>query len=208
MLGTEPALRWQTFAREIVELAKTYQVSMVVTLGAYFAQVSHRDPVPISGWAWPKALHDRLTVVDVAPVTYEGPTGILTVLASAMAEDNIPVASLWAAVPAYLGPTPNPKAALALANCLERAFGMNLKLEILATASEQFEKKVAEAVQRVHAMPGIAIYQSQSDDAQSQLAETGTAPPSEDIATDLPELPPAEEVIRDVEDLLRRNPDS
>ena len=208
LLGPEPALRWRTFTQEIVDLAKTYQVSMVVTLGAYLAEISHHDRVPISGWAWPKALHERLKVVEVATVTYEGPTGILTVLASALAEASVPVASLWAAVPGYLGPTPNPKAALALATCLERAFGMNLKLEDLAKSSDQFERKVTDALQRVHALPGLAMYQAQAGDIQGSPTETNTAASPEGVAPDLPELPPAEEVIRNVEELLRQNRDS
>ena len=201
LIGSEPTLRWPSFSREIVELARELEVSMVVTLGAYFGQVSHQDSVPISGWAWPKELHDRLQAVEVSPISYEGPTGILSVLGSAFAEAQIPVASLWAAVPSYLGPTPNPKGALALVRLLDRAFGLGVACDDLVKAADQFERQVNHMVQQAKLMPGAALYQQSEGDA-TRLAEakedTGPAPT-------LTELPSAEEAIEFAEELLRNN---
>lgn len=202
LLGTEPGLRWRAFTSEIVDLARSFDVSMVVTLGSYLAPVSHKEPVPISGWAWPTALHDRLKEVDVSTVQYEGPTGVVSVLANALAEAKISVASLWAALPGFLGPTANPKGALALVKCLDRAFGLNLKLDELIRVSEQFEKNVNQAVKRVHAMPGIALYEASGDSQQAASDGTEALPdPSEGAA----ELPTAEDAVRAAEEFLRQN---
>jgi len=201
VVGSEPSFRWPSFSREIVEFARELDVSMVVTLGAYFGQVSHQDTVPISGWAWPKALHERLQEVEITPIGYEGPTGILSALSNAFAEAQIPVASLWAAVPNYLGPTPNPKAALALVRRLDRAFGLGVSADDLVKAADQFERQVNHAVQQAKLMPGAAPYQQSEGDA-TRLAET-----KEDIGpgSTPTELPSAEEAIEFAEELLRNN---
>jgi proteasome assembly chaperone (PAC2) family protein len=202
LLGTEPGLRWQGFVREIVGLARSLGVSMAVTLGSHLAPVSHREETPVSGWAWPRSLHRRLGEIDVSSITYSGPTGIVTVLGKALADARIPVAALWASVPAYLGPTANPKAALALVRRLDRAFGLGLDLGQLERTSERFERSVEEAVQRVHAMPGIALYQAQRGEKQTPQAN-GSAASAEDPSSS-PELPPADEVVRAVEEFLRQ----
>lgn len=202
LLGPEPALHWRAFANEVVDLAHAFDVSMVITLGAHLARVSHRDAVPVSGWAWPKDLNDRLDAVNVERITYEGPTGILTVLADALADARIPVASLWAALPGFLGPTPNPKGALALAQRLDQAFALNLSLTDLSKASADFEQQIDQAIKRSHAMPGVALFHSEDSDQQtSESAPPTTEDESKSTAV---ELPTAEEIVRDVEQFLRQ----
>ena len=49
--GTEPNLRWRTFAEGIAGAADSLGVQMVVTLGALIADVAHSLPVPITGLA-------------------------------------------------------------------------------------------------------------------------------------------------------------
>jgi proteasome assembly chaperone (PAC2) family protein len=173
---------------------------MVVTLGAFPAQVSHRDAVPLTGWASPKALHDRLKVLDVTTVSYEGPTNLVTALGVAMAAAKIPVAALWAAVPAFLGATPNPKGALALLTCVDRALDLGLDLTKLREASEDFERSVNQALRRANLSSSVAMLPAQSEPSGSNAEDT-EAP----IADDAPELPPAEDVVRLAEDLLRQN---
>ncbi|MBI2938931.1 MAG: PAC2 family protein [Chloroflexi bacterium] len=206
-LGIEPALRWRTYAREIVELARSLNVSIAVTLGAYLARASHRDPVPISGWAWPQSLHERLKTVGASPVEYEGPTGIVTVLGSALADANIPIAALWAALPSYLRTAPNPKGALALLTCISRAFGMSLKLDDLALTSKQFERTVDEAIKRTRGEARRSSGRSESEGGQAGAAEKESQPePS--APAGVPDLPTGEEAIRDIEDFLRQSRDS
>src|SRR5919109_4750429 len=72
LAGTEPNLRWRTFADGIVETAEGLGVEMVVTLGALIADVAHTLPVPITGLASDEQLVEEL---DLARSNYEGPTG-------------------------------------------------------------------------------------------------------------------------------------
>jgi predicted ATP-grasp superfamily ATP-dependent carboligase len=60
---------------------------------------------------------------------------------------GIPCASLWAAVPHYIAAAPNPKAALALVRKLEGLVGVAVDGSELESASEDYERQVAFAVQ-------------------------------------------------------------
>ncbi len=204
MLGTEPGLRWKTFTGEIVDLCRSLDVSMAVTLGSHLAQVSHRDPVPVTGWARPDKLHARLAEVDVGTIEYEGPTGLVTVLSCALAEARIPVASLWAALPTFLGPTPNPRGALALATHLDRALGLGLPMDKLSEASRYFERQVNQAIQRIHAMPGAAVFQV-SQDGAAPAGQSEAKPGGGPSSTDVTELPSVEEAIQTAEEILRQS---
>jgi proteasome assembly chaperone (PAC2) family protein len=202
LLGTEPGLRWRTFNQTIVDLAREYDVSLVVTLGAFAAQISHRDAVPVSGWAWPNELSEKLSVLGVNQIAYEGPTGIQTALSCALADAKIPVASLWAATPSFLGTTPNPKAALALLKRVDDAADLDLKLAELTEASVQFERNVDKAIKRARAMPGVQVFQTSDDD--TPVATTESKAPTEAPPDRQAELPAADEVVRDAEDFLRQ----
>ncbi|MBC7306528.1 MAG: PAC2 family protein, partial [Dietzia sp.] len=56
---------------------------------------------------------------DLEVSRYEGPTGIVGVLADAATQGGLESISCWAAVPHYAGHTPSPKATLALLTRLE-----------------------------------------------------------------------------------------
>jgi proteasome assembly chaperone (PAC2) family protein len=199
-LGTEPGLRWRTFIQNVIDLARAFDVSLVVTLGAHHAQISHRDAVPVAGWAWPSELSEKLSVLGVNQVAYEGPTGLVTALSVALADAKIPVASLWAAVPAFLGTTPNPKAALALLKRLDDAADLDLNLRELTEASIQFERNVDKAIKRARAMPGVSVFQGTENEPAN---EATTSQPSDSASVGTAELPTADEAVHDAEEFLR-----
>ncbi len=143
LAGTEPNLRWRTFADGIAETSEALGVEMVVTLGALIADVAHTLPVPITGLASDKELVERL---DLARSNYEGPTGVVGVLHDACRRRGIPSASLWAAVPHYVAAVPNPKAALALLRRLEGLLGVAVEASGLEEESESYQSQVSRAV--------------------------------------------------------------
>ena len=111
LTGIEPQLKWQTFSKEIVSLAKVLKVGLVVTLGALIADVTHSRPITVYGTSHDRALCEQL---ELEPSTYEGPTGIVGVVHHEFQKANIASMSLWAAIPSYVPHAPSPKAALAL----------------------------------------------------------------------------------------------
>ncbi len=140
--GTEPALAWRTFCRQVLHVAEQYDARMLVTLGALISDVAHSRPVELYGLG-----HD----VDLGPLgvegsTYEGPTGIVGVLHAACRERELPSASLWAAVPSYVHGSPSPKAALALLRTVGNLLGVGIPLTDLEIATAAYERQVDQLV--------------------------------------------------------------
>jgi proteasome assembly chaperone (PAC2) family protein len=194
-VGTEPSLRWRTFALEVLEVAEQCGVSLVVTVGALLADAVHSRPVPVAGYASKPALAAKLGQLGVMSTRYEGPTGIVGVMHDACRRRDLPVVSLWASVPHYLGVTANPKAAAALLRLVDSLFGLQFDLGELEEASRVFEEQVAGVVA---GSPEIAAY-VQELERRIDAAVEGEAEPS----LGGPELPPSDAVIRDLEEFLR-----
>ena len=114
--GVEPSFRWRAFAIELMEFAQAADVTTVVTLGALMADVPHTRPIPVSATSDSEDTRHRL---DLEMSSYEGPTGIVGVLADAATQVGMPSLSLLGGGPALRGHSPSPKATLALVSRLE-----------------------------------------------------------------------------------------
>jgi proteasome assembly chaperone (PAC2) family protein len=194
LVGTEPNLRWKTFARTVVEIAREHEVQMVVTLGALLADVPHSRPVHITGTAGDQALMERL---GLERSRYEGPTGIVGVLHDALGSSGIPSASLWAAVPHYLAITPNPKVALALVRQTTDLIGIPAETEPLEAAAASYDQRVSEMVEG-------------DDDVRAyvQLLEERSDERSQQEPIDPNELPTGDSLAAELEHFLRERGDA
>jgi len=143
LLGVEPNLRWKRFTSLIVDLAREYDVELVVTLGALLADVPHTRPSPVTGTATDPELVERL---GLQTSRYEGPTGIVGVLHDAFRAASLPSVSLWAAVPHYVSLAPSPRAALALCQRLGDLLESPIDTSELEEAVEAYTARVTEAV--------------------------------------------------------------
>ena len=114
--GVEPSFRWRSFAVELLELAQEADVTQVITLGALLADVAHTRPIPVTVTSDDEMTRHRY---DLEMSSYEGPTGIVGVVADAAVQVGIPSISAWAAIPHYAHHVPSPKATLALLSALE-----------------------------------------------------------------------------------------
>ena len=143
LLGLEPQLRWRTFCNQVIETARMLEVSQVITLGALLADVPHSRPVEVYGASDDEKIRARL---DLAPSSYEGPTGIVGVLATQCLEAGLPTASLWSAVPSYVPGAPSPKAGLALVQRVSELLGTSVFATDLEIAAATYEHQVNELV--------------------------------------------------------------
>jgi proteasome assembly chaperone (PAC2) family protein len=192
LVGTEPNLRWRTFSEMIVQVARQYDVSLVLTFGALLADVPHSRPVHITGTAADEALVERL---NLQRSRYEGPTGIVGVLHEAFAREGIDSASLWAAVPHYLAVNPNPKAALALVNKAVELIGAPADVEELQRASVVYEERVTEMVDEDDDVKAyVKLLEERADER-----EAGEMNPEQ--------LPSGEALAAELEQFLRDRPD-
>ena len=143
LLGIEPSLRWRTFSQLVVDLARDLGVELVITLGSLLADVPHTRAAPVTGAASDPALVESL---GLQHSRYEGPTGIVGVIQDACRREQMPAASLWAAVPHYVSLAPSPRAARALCERLGQLLGVTIDTAELAEAEEAYVEQVTEAI--------------------------------------------------------------
>ena len=177
LVGSEPNLRWKTFAATAVGAARELGVQQVVSLGALLADVPHTRPVQVTGIAGDPKMAERL---GFSQTRYEGPTGIVGVIHDACARAGLESASLWAPVPHYVAAVPSPKASLALIRRVETLLGVTLDLAGLEEASIEYERRLDEAVAaepEVRAL--VERLEQQLDESDVQL---GDLPSGDSIA--------------------------
>jgi proteasome assembly chaperone (PAC2) family protein len=190
--GHEPNLRWRTFASEIIQVASSLGVEMLVTVGALLADVPHTRPVQVVSSAGDRDLAERL---GLSVSRYEGPTGILGVLGDLASGEGIPTVGLWAALPHYLNLAPNPWGAMALIEELRRLLPMAVDTGPLADQTEAFDAAVADLVEENPELAGyIERLEADTDDEDDDEGSPGLA-----------DVPP-EELVAEVERYLRDHP--
>jgi predicted ATP-grasp superfamily ATP-dependent carboligase len=128
--------------------------------------------------------------LTITRTRYEGPTGIVGTIHDAWRCADLPAASLWAGLPAYLGNTVNPTAALALLEALDRLFAFGLDLTQLAETSRRFTEEIDQALASNEEMKAYLSDLERRIDAG--ISEGGVS-----------DLPPSGEIISDLEDFLR-----
>jgi proteasome assembly chaperone (PAC2) family protein len=187
VMGIEPSVRWRSFAVDILAYAVHQGAQMMVLLGALLADVPHTRPIPVSVTSEDPDLLESLD--DVEPSTYEGPTGIVGVLADEAQQVDLPVMSCWAAVPHYAGGAPSPKASLALLGRVEELLDCVIDDTALAEEARAWEHGVDELAATDDE---VAEYVRQLEDAQDTV-----------------ELPEAsgDAIAREFERYLRRRDD-
>jgi predicted ATP-grasp superfamily ATP-dependent carboligase len=184
--GIEPSMRWGAFVKELLGHAERLGATTLVTLGALLADVPHTRPIPVTTTSDDPGLLERLAL---EPSRYEGPTGIVGVLADAANRAGLPGLSLWAAVPHYVGQAPSPKATLALLRRIEELLDVTVPLGDLPEDARAWE----------HGVDELAAEDGEIGEYVRQLEQ------AKDTA-DLPEAS-GEAIAREFERYLRRRDD-
>ncbi|MFO7573041.1 MAG: PAC2 family protein [Gaiellaceae bacterium] len=182
LVGVEPNYRWRTFAEIVADLASDLGVELFVTLGALLADVPHTRPAPVTGAATDPQLVEEL---GLQLSRYEGPTGIVGVLLDACRRGGIPSVSLWAAVPHYVSLAPSPRAARALVERLASVLDMEIAVDELVEAEEEYVAQVSEAVS---SDADTAAYVEELElraDSIDWLEESGSLPSGEALAAEI-----------------------
>jgi proteasome assembly chaperone (PAC2) family protein len=189
-VAAEPHLKWKTYCGAIIELARRCDATLVLTLGALLAEVPHTRPVRLSGGA---ADPELARLLGIKPTRYEGPTGIVGVLNTACRDSGLPTASLWANVPHYISGIENPKAALALVRRVLVLLNATIDLSDLEDAGRQFDQNLSEIVAQNEKIAGY-IRKLESRDVEEEPAASGATS----------DLPPASELVEEIEQFLRQ----
>ena len=188
-VAPEPHLRWRTYCETVVQLARTCEVTLVLTLGALLAEVPHTKPVRLGGGATDPELAARF---GLRPSRYEGPTGIIGVLNTMCRDREVPSASLWANVPHYISGIENPKASLALVKRVLSLLGAEADLSDLDEAGRQFDQNLKEIVAQNTKIKNY-IAKLEAKDTEEEGTPAGQS-----------DLPPASELVAEIEQFRRQ----
>jgi proteasome assembly chaperone (PAC2) family protein len=189
-VAAEPHLKWKTYCAAIIELARRCNATLLLTLGALLAEVPHTRPVRLSGGAVDPEL---ARLLGIKPTRYEGPTGIVGVLNTACRDSGLPTASLWANVPHYISGIENPKAALALVRRVLVLLNATVDLSDLEEAGRQFDQNLTEIVAQNEKIAGYIRKLESRDVEEEPATPAGTS-----------DLPPASELVEEIEQFLRQ----
>lgn len=141
LLGVEPNRNWLQFAKEISDTIEAEEVDAVIFLGSILADAPHTRPIQISSTSTNEYV---CAEVGAEKSLYEGPVGILSILADEFERRGIPTMSLWASVPHYVHNGPVPKATLALISALEELIGLQFEHGELPNEAFRWERAVDE----------------------------------------------------------------
>ncbi|WP_411721770.1 proteasome assembly chaperone family protein [Mycetocola sp.] len=139
LVGVEPSRSWKAFTAEIVDAALAADISAVVFLGAMLADVPHTRPISIFTSSENPEVRSEL---QIERSMYEGPVGILSVVAEAAEDAGIPTVAIWASVPHYVHNAPSPKAVLALIDKLEEIVDVVIPRGDLVEEAAEWEQGI------------------------------------------------------------------
>jgi proteasome assembly chaperone (PAC2) family protein len=201
-IAPEPNLRWRTFTRVVLDVFQELGVEALLTMGAVLAPTHHRGAVPLRGWAtddtWRSALRRR----GVRRNSYEGPTGIATVLAMGARERGVPAMSITASTPNYLGNSANPRTSLELLRAVADICSVRFPLADLERGVRSYNEQVD---QLLASQPELRaeidrLAQAAPEEPEASTSEPSSAAPESGSG----ELPGGAEVVRELEDFLKQ----
>ena len=186
-LGTEPNLRWRTYARTVADLAKQRGVKTVIHVGALLDAVPHTREIRLTGSATRPDLQSFLDDADIRGSNYQGPTGISSAVMEACTNQGMGYVSLWGHTSHYLQAAPNYRVSYTLVQTLARLLDLKLDLDELKTAAATFDQEVAAAVERDEQISAyVTKLEGHYDESQP---DTG--------------IPDPADMVRDLEQFLR-----
>jgi hypothetical protein len=111
LVGVEPHLAWRTYAECVIHVARELRCEAVVTVGSSAEPVPHTRTPLVNGSTTDPALARSL---GIGQPSYQGMTGVIGVIQTALGEVGIPSISLRVGIPHYLMNTEHPQAIAAL----------------------------------------------------------------------------------------------
>lgn len=147
--GPEPHQRWRTYAKAFLDVSERCGVRRIVSIGALLAGAPHTRPVRVTGRATDAASRSVLEAWGIyRPPTYEGPTGISSVVLDAAERRGIQHVGLMGQAPHYLQGSENPAAIQALVTYVARLLHLTPDMSQFAEAIQDFRRQCDRAVAR------------------------------------------------------------
>lgn len=204
--AVEPNLGWRRMASAIHEVADAFGIREVMLLSSFAGGTPHTRPIPVQWLAVSPGVPERFGREPRRP-RYQGPATFSMALGAMLRDAGMTVGTLNVIAPFYLGVEPSPHAVRALAQALEREFGLRFDLDEVERHISEVERQAREQLQNSqHLRMFLTNLEQQYDDMQGAVEpETG----GEGEPSESPErshaLPETDHVLADVEALLREH---
>ena len=193
--GPEPHQRWRTYTTAFLDVAERCGVRRIVSIGALLAGAPHTRPVRVTARCTDPVEKSLLEAWGIyRRPTYEGPTGISSVVLDAADRRGMQHVGFMGQAPHYLQDAENPSAIHALVTYVARLLHLNTDVSQFAEAIEEFRTQCDRAVARDKATREHVRQLEQQYDAA--------------VAEERPPLPEGEldsgKLMQEVEDFLRK----
>src|SRR2546422_5561240 len=193
--GPEPHQRWRTYTKAFLDVAERCGVKRIVSLGALLAGAPHTRPVRVTARCTDSASRSLLEAWGIyRRPTYEGPTGISSVVLDAAEKRGIQHVGFMGQAPHYLQGSENPAAIQALVSYVARLLHLSPDMSHFAEAIQDFRTQCDRAVARDRATREHVRKLEQEYDA----ATGEERPPLPGGELD------SEKLMRDLEEFLRK----
>lgn len=190
LTGPEPDHLWPTFAREVVELAITLGVRLIVNLGVYPTATPHTRPPQVTATTTSADMQSQFAYF---PATVDVPSGIHAVIEHESAARGITAVGLWAQVPHYAASMPYPACAIALLEGVRQLTQLEFDTADLAQQAAQVQQHLAEVISRNDEHQQMLRQLEVQDDVLRQ-SKAADLPSGDEIAAEL------EQFLREQED--------
>jgi len=192
--GMEPQRRWRAYATALLDVAERCGVTRIVSLGALLADLPHTRPPRVTGSSTDPQWHARLEAWGISRrPSYEGPTGIASVVLDAATRRGMSYLTLMGQAPHYLQGATNPAVSRALLTYVTRLLNLELDMSQLDTAVKAFGTRCDQVVAQDAA---TQAYVRQLEQAYDTTENEAPRPPRDDDFS-------AEQLMHELEDFLR-----
>jgi proteasome assembly chaperone (PAC2) family protein len=193
--GPEPHQRWNTYTKAFLDVAERCGVKRIVSLGALLASAPHTRPMRVTARCTDPAWRSLVEAWGIyRPPTYEGPTGISSVVLDAAERRGIAHLGFMGQAPHYLQGAENPAAIQALVSYVARLLHLSPDMSQFDEAIQEFHTQCDRAVARNRATREHVRQLEQEYDATA--GEEEQAPPIEKVDSD--------KLMQELEDFLRK----
>ena len=193
--GPEPHQKWRTYTKAFLDVAERCGVRRIVSLGALLAGAPHTRPVRVTARCTDPAARSLLEAWGIyRRPTYEGPTGISTIVLDAAERRGMSHLGFMGQAPHYLQNAENPAAIHALLTYVARLLHLRLDMSQFAEAIKEFRTQCDREVARNRATREHVQQLEQQYDASA--AEEPSTLPSGELDSD--------KLMQDLEDFLRK----
>ena len=147
--GPEPHLRWKAYTEAFLGVAERCGVKRLVSVGALLAGAPHTRPVRVTARCTDPATRSVLEAWGIyRRPTYEGPTGISSVVLDAAEKRGLQHVGFMGQAPHYLQEVENPSAIQSLVGCVARLLELRVDMSQFTEAIQEFRSQCDAAVAR------------------------------------------------------------